>query len=121
MGKQGRERNKAGQGHCKEREGKRQGNAVDVDGGVEEKRRREEEEKRSGGVGLMGETARVESRGRPNDNVVQDVLGTQRLEWLSTTSRVEAWRVYLFSGTIPLSVQTLENWSHGLACRPNQI
>ena len=24
-------------------------------------------------------------------------------------------------GTIPLSVQTLENWSHALACRPNQI
>ena len=24
-------------------------------------------------------------------------------------------------GSIPLSVQTLENWSHALACRPNQI
>ena len=31
------------QGHCKERKGKGQGNAMDVDEGVEEKRRREEE------------------------------------------------------------------------------
>ena len=33
-------------------------------------------------------------------------------------------RQYAFGnhpGPIPLSVQTLENWSHALACRPNQI